>query len=63
MVISENLAKISLKKSASSVKYSRKFRRIDDLISYLGGLFGGFLLLLILISKYNERAFALSLAQ
>jgi hypothetical protein len=63
MVDSNVFARVSLRKSMNSVVYERSFRRVDDTLSYIGGLFGGLIMLMIFIKKYNEYSFNLQLAE
>lgn len=55
-------ARVALRKSSSSTRYLRSFRRLDDLLSYIGGLFGFLMILMVIIKKYNEYSFKIELA-
>lgn len=63
MVDSNVYARVSLRKSMNSVVIERSFRRVDDTLSYIGGLFGGLIMLMVFIKKYNEYSFNLKLAE
>jgi hypothetical protein len=48
------------RKSDQKIKVTRSFRKIDDLFSYIGGLFGIFASVLgLIIRHYNKCCFEL----
>jgi len=59
LIDSPVLARVSFRKSINSILYQRSFRRVDDALSYIGGLFGGLIMLMILMKKFNEYSFQL----
>ena len=56
--ISNNLyAKTSFWKSVNYFTYDRTFTRFDDVISYVGGLFGAIIGLMFVMNKNTKTAF------
>lgn len=49
--------KFYLRKSSLSIDVERSFRKADDTLSYVGGLFSAILSLLVLMSLYNEFSY------
>ncbi len=49
-------------KSSSSSIFNRSFQKLDDVFSYIGGLFGTILILFFLISAYNTYKFEINIA-
>jgi hypothetical protein len=46
--------KFYIRKSPFALSISRSFKKIDDTLSYIGGLFSSILTLLGLVAMYNE---------
>ena len=57
------MANIIIKKSPKIVTYHRKFNKLDDYLSYVGGLVGTIIGLLFIMRPYTERAYEVSLAK
>lgn len=55
--------KFNIRKSSLALKVSRDYRKVDDTISYIGGLFSAILSALLLVGMYNEFCFELTLAK
>lgn len=55
--------KLYIRKSSLSLLYERSFRKIDDTLSYIGGLFSAIVTALILVQKFNEFSYELEIAQ
>lgn len=55
--------KFYLRKSSLSLELDRNFEKIDDTLSYIGGLFSTILSCLILVGKYNETSYELEIAK
>ena len=49
--------KLFIRKSSLSLNYQRSFRKIDDTLSYIGGLFSAIVTALIIMKKYNEISY------
>lgn len=47
-------AKIYLRKSSERLDISRSFQKLDQTLSYIGGLLGTVLLLLVVVSLYSQ---------
>lgn len=47
-------AKIYLRKSSERLDVSRSFQKLDQTLSYIGGLLGTVILLLVIISLYSQ---------
>ena len=56
-------AEIIFKKSTVSVKYTRRFNKVDYFFSYIGGLVGTLIGLILFMGPYTEKAYELSLAK
>ena len=50
------------RKSASSVQINRSFQKLDQTFSYIGGLFGTIILLLIFLKFYSKYSYELDVA-
>jgi hypothetical protein len=48
-------------KSENLKMYDRSFQKLDDLLSYIGGLFGTITICLFFVRAYNESAFEIEL--
>jgi hypothetical protein len=55
--------KLNLRKSPITVSISRSFKKIDETLSYIGGLFSFLLIFLLFVIKYNEYSFDLELTK
>ena len=55
--------KLNVRKSSLSLKVSRSYRKLDDTISYIGGLFSAILSALVLIGMYNQFSYQIDIAQ
>ena len=51
-----------ISKSPISVTYDRSFQKLDDVFSYIGGLFGTMFIFFFLISAYNTYKYEINLA-
>lgn len=60
--VTDTYATFYLYKSATSIAISRSFQKLDDVLSYIGGLFGTIIMLFFLISSYNTYKFEVNLA-
>jgi hypothetical protein len=49
-------------KSPSSIQIKRSFEKLDNVFSYIGGLFGTLLMLFFLVSAYNHYKFEVNIA-
>lgn len=49
-------------KSPISLYYTRQFQKIDEVFSYIGGLFGTILIAFFLMSIYNTHKYEISLS-
>lgn len=54
---SNNYASIVLRRASTKLVVSRAFKRVDDTLSYIGGLFGFALLLLLFMKEYTEYSY------
>jgi hypothetical protein len=52
---------MNINKSPTKYKYKQTFNKIDDVVSYVGGLFGSILGVFFLLKKFNGKAFIISL--
>ena len=55
--------KVYLRKSSTDILVERSFRKADDTLSYIGGLFSAILAIMFLFSFYNEASYELEVAQ
>ena len=62
MTHGEEYIQLYLRKSSLSLYVDRSFKKYDDTISYLGGLFSSLMIGLFLLFKYNEIAYELDIA-
>lgn len=58
-----NYLKLYLRKSSIIYVMTRKFQKLDDTFSYIGGLFSTILTLLVILNFYNEVSFELDVAK
>ena len=56
-------AEIIFKKSSNNVTYKREFNKVDAYLSYVGGLAGIILGLIIIMGPFTEKAYEISLAR
>lgn len=49
-------------KSPISLAFDRSFQKLDDVFSYIGGLFGTILIFFFVISSYNTYKYEINLA-
>lgn len=49
--------KFYLRKSSKEILVERSFRKADDTLSYIGGLFSAILAVLFLLTLFNEFSF------
>ena len=54
---------MSLRKSSISINIGRDFRKADDTLSYVGGLFSSIIALLLIVGLYDEFAFEIDMAK
>ncbi len=50
-------AGIYIQKSSNFIRYERQFNKLDNLFSYIGGLIGAMLALMILMQAYTDAAY------
>lgn len=50
------------RKSASKIQINRSFQKLDQTLSYIGGLFGTIILLLISLKFYSKYSYELDIA-
>lgn len=50
-----------LRKSPITLTINRSFRKIDDTLSYIGGLFSAMLMFLGIVSLYNEISYGVEI--
>lgn len=55
--------KLFIRKSSLSLLYERSFRKIDDTLSYIGGLYSAIVTALFIINKFNKISYELEIAQ
>lgn len=51
-----------VRKSSLSLTISRSFKKYDDTLSYIGGLFSTFMAAMIIMMKYNEYSYEIEIA-
>jgi hypothetical protein len=56
-VTGDSYASFYIMKSSRSTTYSRSFTKVDSFFSYVGGLVGTILGLMLLVTKYSQFAF------
>ena len=49
-------------KSPTSQVIDRSFQKIDEILAYIGGLFGTITMALFMLNKYNEYSFEIAMA-
>ena len=54
---------ITFKSSKANATYQRSFNKIDAYFSYVGGLIGTIIGLMLIMEKYNEKAYEISLGK
>lgn len=54
---SNNYASIVLRRASTKLIVRRAFKRVDDTLSYIGGLFGFALILLLFMKEYTEYSY------
>jgi hypothetical protein len=54
---SETFCFISFQRAPESYKFNRSYRKIIDAFSYVGGLLGAFLIVLVFVNFYNEISY------
>jgi hypothetical protein len=60
--ITDNYAEFIFYKSTTSNNITRSFEKLDNVFSYIGGLFGTVLIFFFLVSSYNTYKFEVNLA-
>jgi hypothetical protein len=55
--------KVYLRKSPITLSISRSFKKVDETLSYIGGLFSFLLLFLFFVKIYNEYSFEIELTR
>lgn len=55
-------AQISFYKSPNSKIITRDFQKIDEILSYIGGLFGTIAIMLFIVGVYNGYSYEISMA-
>lgn len=55
--------KLNIRKASLATSVNRTYRKIDDTISYIGGLFSAIVSALLLLGMYSELSFELSIAK
>ena len=58
-VMQDEYLKFYLRKSSKDILVERSFKKIDDPLSYIGGLFSAILGVLVLMSLFNEFSYEL----
>ena len=53
---------ITFRKSSETTTYNRSFNKFDEYFSYVGGLIGTIIGFMIIMERYNEKAYEISLA-
>lgn len=51
-----------VRKSSLSLSITRSFKKYDDTLSYIGGLFSTFMAAMIIMMKYNEYSYEIEIA-
>ena len=62
-VRSTEYLKLFLRKSPISLHIARSFRKVDDTLSYIGGLFGTILVFFGFVSMYNELSYEIEVSR
>lgn len=55
--------KLFLRKSPIALSISRSFRKVDDTLSYIGGLFGTILVFFGFVNMYNELSYEIEITR
>lgn len=55
--------KLNIRKASLVLDVSRTHRKIDDTISYIGGLFSAIISALLILGMYSELSFELNIAK
>jgi len=50
-------ASITFNKSPTTVTYTRSFNKLDNYFSYIGGIVGGILALMLIMRFYTQAAY------
>ena len=58
----DRLAMVRMMKSPITTIYTRRFNKIDEFFSYVGGLVGTVLGLIFIMQIYSEMSFGVSIA-
>lgn len=62
-VQSDEYLKFYLRKSSQDIEVERSFRKVDETLSYIGGLFSAILGILIMVNFFNEFSYELEVAR
>ena len=54
-----SLVNIYFIKSARTITYTRSFNKIDDYLSYIGGIIGTIFIIFFIVQKYAEVAYTI----
>lgn len=57
----EVYCQLDIFKSQISRKYERNFEKFDELLAFIGGLFGTLSMFLLIVNSYNNFAYEISL--
>lgn len=60
--IGETYAVFFFFKSPVSINYVRSFQKLDEVLAYIGGLFGTIIIAFFLMSSYNAYKYEINLA-
>lgn len=60
-VVSNTYVNIVFQKGPNSITYTRSFQKIDDFLSYVGGLIGLVFALIFIMNSYSESCFEISI--
>lgn len=55
-----NYARILFEQASTSIKYIRNYDRVDDFLSYVGGLISSAIAIIFVVSFYNEFCYYVS---
>ena len=56
------LVQLRIMKSSEKTTYTRSFNKVDEYLSYVGGLIGTIIGFMFIMEKYNEKAYEISLS-
>lgn len=62
-ILGEEYVKLYLRKSSTDILVERSFRKADDTLSYIGGLFSAILALMFMLIAYNETCYEIDIAK